>query len=72
MTETDITRLDYGGKIKTDAARMAEGMAEVKNLQRRYMEEYLARMKWIGVDKTLENLDQDLAAYLGQQEQTPA
>ena len=51
---------------------MAEGMAEVKNLQRRYMEEYLARMKWIGVDKTLENLDQDLAAYLGQQEQTPA
>lgn len=51
---------------------MAEGMAEVKNLQRRYMEEYLARMKWIGVDKTLENLDQDLAAYLGQQEQSPA
>jgi len=51
---------------------MAEGMAEVKILQRRYMEEYLARMKWIGVDKTLENLDQDLAAYLGQQEQTPA
>ena len=51
---------------------MAEGMAEVKNLQRRYMEEYLARMKWIGVDKTLENLNQDLAAYLGQQERTPA
>ena len=51
---------------------MAEGMAEVKNLQRRYMEEYLARMKWIGVDKTLENLDQDLAAYLEPQEQTPA
>ncbi len=29
MTETDITRLDYGGKISTDAARMAEGMAEM-------------------------------------------
>ena len=51
---------------------MAEGMAEVKNLQRRYMEEYLTRMKWIGVDKTADNLDQDLAVYLGQRESSPA
>ena len=48
------------------------GMAEVKNLQRRYMEEYLTRMKWIGVDKTSENLDQDLAVYLGQRNSNPA
>jgi hypothetical protein len=51
---------------------IAEGMAEVKNLQRRYMEEYLTRMKWIGVDKTADNLDQDLAVYLGQRESSPA
>jgi hypothetical protein len=51
---------------------METGMAEVKNLQRRYMEEYLTRMKWIGVDKTADNLNQDLAAYLGKKESSPA
>ena len=51
---------------------MADGMAEVNNLQRRYMEEYLTRMKWIGVDKTADNLDQGLAVYLGQGESSPA
>jgi len=51
---------------------MDTGMAEVKNLQRRYMEEYLTRMKWIGVGKTADNLNQDLAAYLGQKESSPA
>ena len=51
---------------------IAEGMAEVKNLQRRYMEEYLTRMKWIGVDKTADNLNQGLAVYLGQRESSPA
>ena len=51
---------------------MDVGMAEVKNLQRRYMREYLTRMEWIGVDKTADNLDQDLAAYLNQKESSPA
>lgn len=50
---------------------MDAGMAEVKNLKRRYMEEYLTRMKWIGVDKTADNLDQGLAVYLGQKEPGP-
>jgi hypothetical protein len=48
------------------------GMVEVKNLQRRYIEEYLTRMKWIGVGKTADNLDSGLAAYLGQKESNPA
>ncbi|MEE3005287.1 MAG: hypothetical protein VX638_07525 [Chloroflexota bacterium] len=51
---------------------MDAGMAEVKNLQRRYIEEYLTRMKWIGVGKTADNLDQGLAAYLDQKESSPA
>ena len=50
---------------------MDSGMAEVTNLRRRYIEEYLTRMKWIGVDKTSENLDQDLAVYLGQRDSSP-
>jgi hypothetical protein len=29
MADTDITRLNYGGKIATDAPRMAEGMIEM-------------------------------------------
>jgi hypothetical protein len=29
-------------------------------------------MKWIGVDKTADNLNQDLAVYLGQRESSPA
>ena len=29
MADSDITRLDYGGKIPTDAARMAAGMIEM-------------------------------------------
>ena len=29
MADSDITRLDYGGKIATDAARMAAGMIEM-------------------------------------------
>ena len=51
---------------------MDAGMAEVKNLQRRYIKEYLTRMKWIGVGKTADNLDQGLAAYLDQKESSPA
>ena len=50
----------FGGGISNIVA----GMEIVKGLQQQYIEQYLARMKWIGVGKTQGNLNQDLAAYL--------
>ncbi len=42
------------------------GMDVVKGLQRRYVNEYIARMRWVGIDKTLDNLVPDLASYVKQ------
>jgi len=50
----------FGGGVSNIVA----GMDVVKDLQQQYIEQYLARMKWIGVRKTQDNLNQDLAAYL--------
>ena len=46
---------------------IASGMDVVRGLQRRYINEYIARMQWAGIDKTLENLEPALAAYLDQE-----
>jgi len=50
----------FGDSIRDIVA----GMDVVKDLQQQYIEQYLARMQWIGVRKTHGNLNQDLAAYL--------
>ena len=42
------------------------GMDVVKGFQRRYVNEYIARMRWVGIDKTLDNLVPDLASYVKQ------
>ena len=57
----------FGGGV----ANIADGMEVVKRFQREYMEQYLARMKWVGIGKTEDNLTPDLAAYLGREEASP-
>jgi hypothetical protein len=51
---------------------MVEGMETVKVLQKQYIEQYLARMQWIGIDKNAENMGPGLADYLGIEEPAPA
>ncbi|PKB82827.1 MAG: hypothetical protein BZY88_03535 [SAR202 cluster bacterium Io17-Chloro-G9] len=58
----------FGGGVR----HMTEGMETVKVLQKQYIEQYLARMRWIGVDKNIENMAPELAAFLGVEETTPA
>ena len=51
------------------------GMDVVKRFQRRYVNEYIARMRWVGIDKTLDNVVPDLASYIqqsGAQETIPS
>ena len=40
------------------------GMDVVKGFQRRWVNEYIARMRWVGIDKTLDNLVPELASYV--------
>ena len=40
------------------------GMDVVKGLQRRFVNEYIARMRWVGIDKKVDNLVADLALYV--------
>ena len=58
----------FGGGL----ANISSGMEVVKDLQQRYIEEYLARMKWAGIPKTENNLSPVLAAYLRREEASPA
>ncbi len=58
----------FGGGL----ANISSGMEVVKDLQQRYVEGYLARMKWAGIPKTEANLSPDLAVYLRREEPTPA
>ncbi len=58
----------FGGGV----SKMVEGMEAVKGLQQRFIEQYLARMKWVGIPKTEENLNPDLAGYLRREEAAPA
>ena len=57
----------FGGGLENISA----GMDVVKDLQQRYVEEYLARMEWVGVPKTESNLSPVLAAYLRREEANP-
>ncbi len=53
----------FGGGLEN----ISSGMEVVRDLQRRYVNEYMARMRWAGIDKTLDNLAPDLAAYVNQE-----
>ena len=52
----------FGGGLEN----ISTGMEVVKELQKRFVNEYIARMQWVGIDKTLENLPPELAAYANQ------
>ena len=58
----------FGGGL----ANISAGMEVVKDLQKRYIEEYLARMEWVGIPKTENNLSPVLASYLRREEANPA
>ena len=58
----------FGGGLDN----IAQGMAVVRDLQQRYIEAYLARMQWVGVPKTEENLSPALTPYLRREETRPA
>lgn len=47
---------------------IARGMAVVEDFKQRYIEDYLRRMQWVGVNKTEANLSPDLAAFLRSEE----
>ena len=53
-------------------ANIAQGMAVVEDFKQRYIEDYLKRMQWVGINKTESNLSPDLAAFLRREETTPA
>ena len=52
----------FGGGLEN----ISSGMEVVRDLQRRYITEYMARMQWAGIDKTVDNLTPGLADYLYQ------
>jgi len=52
----------FGGGLEN----ISSGMEVVRDLQRRYITEYMARMQWVGIDKTVDNLTPGLADYLYQ------
>ena len=47
---------------------IARGMTVVEDFKQRYIEDYLRRMQWVGVNKTEANLSPDLAAFLRREE----
>ena len=49
-----------GGSV----ANIVQGMAVVEDFKQRYIEDYLKRMQWVGINKTEENLSPDLAVFL--------
>ena len=57
-----------GGSV----ANIAQGMAVVADIRQRYIEDYLRRMQWAGINKTEANLSADLTAYLRREETAPA
>ncbi len=58
----------FGGGL----GNITGGMEVVRDLQQRYIEEYLARMQWAGIGKTEANLSLDLGAYLRRPETASA
>ena len=53
----------FGGGLEN----ISSGMNVVRDLQRRYVNEYMARMQWAGIDKTRDNLAAGLLAYVEQE-----
>jgi hypothetical protein len=53
----------FGGGLEN----ISSGMDVVREFQRRYVSEYMARMQWVGIDKTAENLSPGLLAYVNQE-----
>jgi len=53
----------FGGGLEN----ISSGMDVVREFQRRYVSEYMARMQWVGIDKTAENLAPGLLAYINQE-----
>ena len=53
----------FGGGLENISA----GMDVVRVLQKRFVNEYMARMQWAGIDKNLDNLSPGLAVYLNQE-----
>ena len=51
---------------------ISSGMNVVRDLQRRFINEYMARMQWAGIDKTLDNLGPGLAPYIDQEATQPS
>ena len=50
----------FGGGLENISA----GMEIVKNLKKNYITEYIDRMRYVGIDKTIENLAPGLRSYL--------
>ena len=53
-------------------ANIAQGMAVVEDFKQRYIEDYLKRLQWVGINKAESNLAPELAAFLRRKETTPA
>lgn len=51
---------------------IAQGMAVVEGVKQRYVEDYLRRMQWAGVNKTEANLSPDLCIFLRREETAPS
>jgi hypothetical protein len=41
-------------------------MDVVRELQRRYVSDYMVRMRWVGIDKTVDSLAPGLLTYVNQ------
>ena len=50
----------FGGGLEN----ITEGMEIVHNLKKAYITQYMARMRWVGIDKTIDNLAPGLRSYL--------
>jgi hypothetical protein len=52
----------FGGGLEN----ISSGMDVVRELQRRYVSDYMARMRWVGIDKTVDSLAPGLLTYVNQ------
>ena len=52
----------FGGGLEN----ISSGMDVVRELQRRYVSDYMARMRWVGIDKTVDSLVPGLLTYVNQ------
>jgi hypothetical protein len=52
----------FGGGLEN----ISSGMDVVRELQRRYVSDYMVRMRWVGIDKTVDSLAPGLLTYVNQ------